>query len=89
MGTRESLVGRLTDKCPNVFGLTDRLPNRSANIFGAQHFQYPIDTTSVNVILAARIAHYCYATDSQYVMTETSIKLGRGERLLETTTDLT
>ena len=43
LGTREVLAGRLTDKCPKFCGLTDRLPNRSANIFGTQNFLYPID----------------------------------------------
>ena len=46
MGTREVLVGRLTDKCPNFCGLTDRLPNRSPNVFRTQNFWYPIDTTN-------------------------------------------
>ena len=40
------LAGRLTDKCSNFCGLTDRLPNRSENVFGIQNFRHPVDTTS-------------------------------------------
>ena len=41
------LKGRLTEKYPNSWGLTDRLPNWSAHFSGAA-FRYPTDTTSAD-----------------------------------------
>ena len=46
MDNTKLVAGRLTDKCPKIDSLTDRLPNRETIFFGTQNFRYPIDITS-------------------------------------------
>ena len=64
MRTREVLAGTLTDKCPKLYDLIDRLPNRSAYVFGTQNVLYPIDTTSYDVthVTVPALARRCEAS---------------------------